>query len=519
MNVQDSTKTISIIYAVIISFCLFPVNSVPLIYLIFENLLSAGYEVGKLWMCEDALMAGFVLFNSIYALSFLLKIFPSSFIAWFCAVKEVDNLKITKEKGKLLKNIPAVSVIIPAYNEEKTVIQTVYACQKQTWKPSQIIIIDDGSKDNTSQLLISEFNLKRTTIPVKKYALPQNGEIKSIYFNNNITLITKENAGKSYALNLATEFVTSDITCLFDGDTMAEPEGIMGLAYPMIENKNIVLTSGRNQLINECVIDNGEIKQVRISSNPLVSVQVREFLTDLPEKAFENYLNSQMTLVGNFSCYRTNFIYRLNGFAGRGLTEDYDYNFDIHTLKNNGEKVEIKSIITTVGWTQAPFTISGLYRQRLRWATGKLDSTIRHSRALFNRKLGFAGMLIVPLRWLHTIAFPVDFVAHFINIPLAIYLYYTSPHSHLIEQIFWLYYVPMFVYQIIYEFIFHNYYDWKYIRSYDKITTYLSLTAKRFIYNYFYISIIFCAEIMSYWKVFVKSSEWGKSDRATITPL
>ena len=350
-------KSKIIVYVIFLAFILFPINSTPFYALIFENLMYYLNLLPDL----DVIMYVFMATNCLLMAGFIFWMFPFSPWYWSKSIDEFESLNALKERARKYKDIPKIAVVIPAFNEEKTIVQTIRSCQHQNWKPRQIIIIDDGSTDKTAELVINRFNLKRRFYVKQKPRLPQKGAVTAIYSNGIITLISKVNAGKSYALNLGFDYInrSTEYACIFDADTISHEEGVMGLIYPMVEDRDLVLTSGRNQIVNGCHVIDGKVVQVGVTKNPLILSQIREYLVDLVSKAFGNSLDAQAVLIGNFSGYRIDAVYKLNGFADRGMTEDYDYNFHVHA-----EKVgKIRAILTAQGWTQGPHSLSGVFNQ------------------------------------------------------------------------------------------------------------------------------------------------------------
>jgi len=503
------SKSKLIVFITFAVFIFFPVKDTFLLGLMFENLVLYFSVLKYL----DAWMLTFMLFNCWVMVCFLLWLFPFSFYYWNKAVDEFESLKKLRGRAKNITTpTPHIAVVIPAFNEEKTIVQTIRSCQHQNWKPRQIIIIDDGSTDKTAELVINRFNLKRRFYVKQKPRLPQKGAVTAIYSNGIITLISKVNAGKSYALNLGFDYInrSTEYACIFDADTISHEEGVMGLIYPMVEDRDLVLTSGRNQIVNGCHVIDGKVVQVGVTKNPLILSQIREYLVDLVSKAFGNSLDAQAVLIGNFSGYRIDAVYKLNGFADRGMTEDYDYNFHVHA-----EKVgKIRAILTAQGWTQGPHSLSGVFNQRVRWSVGILDSLIRYRKVA--GRPDAMGKFFVPVQMFKAIVFPIYFIANFSLIPLAIYLWMTNPHGHLVESVFMCFYLPAYIMKFVMEVGIHNYIDWKYIKNYNNASTYVWLAMFKMFFGYAYNSILLTCNAVAYWKYFWGTATWGKMERTKV---
>ena len=507
-------KTKIIVYGMFLAFILFPVDATPFYALLFENMISYLRMLPEL----DWIMALFMATNCLLMFVLITWMFPFAFYYWSKVIDEFESLKKLEGRAKQYKDIPKVAVVIPAFNEEKTIVQTVLSCQAQTWRPSQIIIIDDGSTDGMVKTLISKFGLIRKNLLTFPYTLNQKGRIIARYSGGNITLISKENAGKSFALNCGFDEVRKDtkFTCIFDGDTIANPEGIRNLVYPMIEDEDLVLTSGRNQIINGCNIADGKVTKVGTTWNPLVLFQIREYIYDLINKAFENRIDAQTILTGNFSAYRMSTVYHPNilGFDGRGLTEDYDYNFSVHTtrkvLNENGWKVRI--ILNAQGWTQAPHSLYGLINQRARWRGGILETLKRNKKSPLNGPMNF----VISVARFRVAILPLLVFVGFTFIPLAVYAWFTNPYGYLVKDLILYFYAPAFVVKMLTDLIVYNYVDWKYVRNYDKPSTYAFLSLFRTIFGYIYSTILlYCLAIAS-WRLFKGTGKWGKMERTKV---
>jgi cellulose synthase/poly-beta-1,6-N-acetylglucosamine synthase-like glycosyltransferase len=512
-------KSKIIVYVMFLAFILFPVNSKPLYVLIFENLVTYLNLLLELsWR-----MSLFMAFNCFVMIGFLIWLFPFSFYYWSKAINEFESLNALRDRARKHKDIPKVAVVIPAFNEEKTIVQTIRSCQLQSWKPSQIIIVDDGSTDGMLDLLVKEFKLVRKNNLTFPQTLRQKGIVEARYSNGNITLISKENAGKGFALNCGFDEIdrrSIEYACIFDADTIASPEGIMGLVYPMVEDKDLVLTSGRNQVINGCQVLDGEVINVGITWNPLILSQIKEYINDLVSKAFGNAIDASTVLIGNFSAYRVDVVYHpsVQGFDNRGLTEDYDYNFGIQACRKIRRDDEskgdwkVRTILNAQGWTQAPHSLSGIYNQRLRWSGGILDTLMR----------GWDAWLLRPMRTITTfhlikaLIFPVMFVANFLLIPFAIYFWLTHPEGHLIKDLVLYFYLPAYVIRFVLETVLHNYIDWKYIRNYEKPSTYVFLALVKMAFGYVYNSILLVCNAVACWRLFKGTGKWGKMERTKV---
>lgn len=466
-----------------------------------------------------------VMFSCFYiaAVTFILKLLVAPFY-WQRVVSELKNL--TARKKSILKDMDSFSIIIPAYNEEKTILQTVFSCVAQAWQPEQIVIVDDGSTDDTSQLLIAEFGFTKVTNTknglykkISKLAKSKlvGSRVVEIWASGKIILVRTVNGGKGKAMNTGLLFCTAPYVCVLDADTIPDRRGFELLIAPMVKDKTVALTSGRNQFINGCRVERGGVVKSGFSKNPLLISQTVEFFKDLAVKALRNSFGAQTVLVGNFSAYRVSEIENLGGFAGRGLTEDYDYNLEVHRQRLKGRNLRAISVLNARGWTQAPYSISGFFSQRSRWGAGVLDSMIRQRDIVFNRKAGLFGMVFMPLQWLRVITFTFLFWLNYIVLPTIIYLSFTDPFVAIIfKDIILFFYLPVFIYQRVIEFSLMIAVDWKYIRSYNKLSEYFFLMLWNATGGLIYEELRGLSMLSGYFKTLLGTAKWGKSERTKV---
>jgi len=305
---------------------------------------------------------------------------------------------------------------------------------------------------------------------------------------------------------------------VLDADTIPDPDGIMLLVYPMIEEKQLMITSGRNQFVNGSVVEDGVVKEPIIPTDSFLLVsQTREFFRTNSAKAFFNTINAQMTLVGNFSCYRKEIILKLDGFADRGLTEDCDFNMDAHRLKGRVPGISIKSEVLARGWTQAPYTLGGVFHQRVRWAGGIFGCYLKYKDMTFKPKYGFVGMYAIPLYWLQILMFPANFLINVLGIPIGLYLNRYSATGQLLVKDFLLwYYVLAFILFFFFEVLVFNYLDWKFIRSYEKKWDYIYTTAFHLLTGWIFETILMAYSAVGYWRTLAGYGTWGKAERTAV---
>ena len=193
------------------------------------------------------------------------------------SISEMDRYltknRYTDYKGMLsYKDLPSVSVIAPAYNEELTIIENVNCLLGLKYKNFEIIIVNDGSKDKTLELVINYFHLVKVN---RAYNLTIDcNEIRGIYQSvnsayYNLVVVDKVNGGKADALNAGINVSQNDLFLALDVDCILEPYAILKMVKPFVDDaKNIVIASGGVvRIANSCIIENERVAKVNFPTN------------------------------------------------------------------------------------------------------------------------------------------------------------------------------------------------------------------------------------------------------------
>ncbi len=259
---------------------------------------------------------------------------------------------------------PSVAVIVPAYNEEKVVCQTVRSLlASQHPDRFEIIVVDDGSTDNTFTVLQEAFA----------------GE-------SLVTIVSKPNAGKPEALNYGIGLTKADIVITLDADTVFARDTIMLLAARFADPR-VGAVAGNAKVGNRL--------------NFLTRCQAVEYVTsqNLDRRAL-TALNSVTVVPGAVGAWRRDVVERAGGFSGETLAEDADLTIRVRRM---GYAVEYED--RAIGLTEAPDTLRGFIRQRFRWMFGTLQVAWKHKDALFRPRYGFLGFIGLPNIFVYQIFF------------------------------------------------------------------------------------------------------------------
>jgi cellulose synthase/poly-beta-1,6-N-acetylglucosamine synthase-like glycosyltransferase len=260
---------------------------------------------------------------------------------------------------------PFVSIIVPAYNEEQVIESTIRSLLSSDYAKFEIIVVDDGSADRTSELVSDKFGSE----PL-------------------VQLFTVANAGKAAALNFGLRHAKGDVIVALDADTQFPPETVRALARRFVD-PHTGAVAGNAKVGNRI--------------NIVTRWQALEYITsqNMDRRAFAS-LNCITVVPGAVGAWRRGLIEQCGGFSNDTLAEDQDLTLLIRKL---GYKIGYEE--AAIAWTEAPDRLGTLARQRFRWAYGTLQCLWKHRDALFRPRYGTLGLIGMPNVWIFQVLFPL----------------------------------------------------------------------------------------------------------------
>jgi cellulose synthase/poly-beta-1,6-N-acetylglucosamine synthase-like glycosyltransferase len=318
-----------------------------------------------------------------------------------------------------------LSILVPAYNESAGIVGSVRSLLSIEYSQYEVIVINDGSNDDTLAKLKNEFQLYKINKVVRKQL--DTKAIKGIYQSaiyEHLLVVDKENGGKADALNAGIDVSQYPYFCSIDGDSVLERDAFLKVMKPIIESDGEVIASGGSvRIANGCTINNGAIERIGLSSNPLVIMQVIEYLRAfLMGRIGLSKHNLLLIVSGAFGVFNKRWVVDAGGYA-HTVGEDMELVVRLHRLiRERKAKNTIIYIPDPVCWTEAPESMKYLRRQRNRWHRGLLDSLWRHKKLLFNPKYGSIGMISMPYFLLIELIGPIVELLGYLYIILSLFL-------------------------------------------------------------------------------------------------
>lgn len=294
---------------------------------------------------------------------------------------------------------PGIAICIPAYNEQATIAESVHSMLQIDYPDFEIIVVNDGSKDETLEVLKREFALQpfqlayRRTLAVK--------EIHGFYRSPrhpNLLVIDKDNGGRSDAVNAAINAARHGLICVVDADSVLERDSLKRVVRPFIEDPLTIASGGTVRISNGCRISRGYMQRIDVASGWLARIQVLEYL-----RGFHNGrigwapLNALLIISGAFGVFRRMTLVEAGGFSTRTIGEDMEMTMRLHRFHRlTGRAYRIAFVPDAVCWTEAPESLSVLRSQRTRWQRGLMESLWTHRQLFFHPRAGTVGWLACP---------------------------------------------------------------------------------------------------------------------------
>jgi cellulose synthase/poly-beta-1,6-N-acetylglucosamine synthase-like glycosyltransferase len=294
---------------------------------------------------------------------------------------------------------PPISLLVPAYNEEATIAASVRSMLQLQYAEMEIIVINDGSKDGTLEVLKKEFAL--LPFPEAYRVQIPTAPIKAIYRSSrypNLRVIDKHNGGKADSLNAGINASRYPLFCGVDADSILQRDSLQRVVKPFLRDPTVVATGGTVRVANGCEVNSGFLTRVGLPSNIWALFQVVEYLRAfLFGRLGWSALNGMLIISGAFGVFRKETVIMAGGYRPHTIGEDMELVVRMHrVLRARRQPYRIEFVPDPVCWTEAPEDRATLRNQRIRWQRGLSESLAANWGLMFSRNGGTPGWLAFP---------------------------------------------------------------------------------------------------------------------------
>ncbi|MEA4938253.1 MAG: glycosyltransferase [Christensenella sp.] len=318
-----------------------------------------------------------------------------------------------------------ISLLVPAYNESATIVDSVKNLLSLDFPEYELIVINDGSKDNTLALLIEAFALIPFPQPYKKSL--QTEEIIEVYRSGKdirLIVLDTKNGGKADALNAGVNVSSYPVVVTIDADSILEKSSLIKIIYSFVSDPTCVAVGGIVRVGSGCEIVDGQLREIGLSKNPIVALQTTEYLRAfLTGRLGFDVMGMLLIISGAFGAFQKSALIEVGGYSRHCVGEDMELVIKLHKLMHQKKrKYSVRFLPDPICWTQPPERLSDLKKQRKRWHVGLIDSLLRHKDMVFRPKYGRIGMICLPYYWIFELAGPVIETFGYLFIPISFLL-------------------------------------------------------------------------------------------------
>lgn len=409
--------------------------------------------------------------------------------------------------------VPGISVVAPAYNEEKTIVDNVRSLLKMDYPNFDVCIVNDGSKDRTLELLIETFEM--VEVPFEYVEHVHSAPFKRLFKSINpayarLMVVDKVNGGtKADAVNAGLNvisnpyFINTDVDCILSKDAMYQ------CIFPVIQDRHIIAVSGTMSMSNGASMSNGEIVDLRPSSRPIPLFQDLEYKRSfLVGKMGWSRINAMNNVSGGYGLFSTEVVVNAGGYSSTSFAEDMDMlTRMIAYCCDFNRPYRVVQIPHNCCWTEGPSNIKMLYRQRTRWGRGLIQLMWEHRRLLFNRKYKRLGLISMPYTFLFEFLAPI---IETVGLGMTVYLAFTGGIS-------WFSFFVTFLAIYVFSYMLSTFvvsYDYILGSSYTSRMSYLKLLLAAAFEPIIYHPLIVISSLVGYYRYITRQKAvWVSMER------
>lgn len=319
----------------------------------------------------------------------------------FFAIKRYLRETETIELDRIFQSpfFEPISIIAPAYNEEATIVQSVESLLHLQYPQHEVVVVNDGSKDNTMKVLIERYGM--VSAPITYPSQLGCKKIMEVYLSPEypgLVLVDKENGGKGDAMNAGVNLSRHPLVCFIDADSLLESDALLKVVRPFLEDPTVIAVGGIVRIVNGCKVRSGQVIEVGMPKNSLARFQIVEYLRAfLFGRTGWDVINGMLIISGAFGLFKKEAVVECGGYRSDTVGEDMDFTIRLHrTMREKKREYRITFVADPVCWTEVPENLKTLAGQRNRWQRGLIDSIFFNRKMLLNPRYGVVGLFALP---------------------------------------------------------------------------------------------------------------------------
>lgn len=456
---------------------------------------------------DSSIVVYFVVLNSFYAMLLLLAL-PE--------IWEQSRLAEDEDLRRLLQTgaSPPISILVPAHNESATIEASVTAILTLDYRTYEVIVVNDGSKDDTLDRLQDAFDLYE--VPRIYPEVLATRPVRALYRSRTrprLMVIDKENGGKADSLNAGINASRWPLVIAVDADTLIEPDAMLRLTRPFLLGQRVAAVGGTVRVANGSVIKDGRVLEPRVAPRFLPGVQVVEYLRAfLYGRLGWNRLGGNLIISGAFGLFRKEFLLEVGGYRTSSIVEDFDVVVRLHRLlRDKRVPYVVPFVPDPVAWTEVPESIAVLGRQRERWHRGLILTMWKYRAMLLRPRYGPVGFIAMPFFVFGEMIAPVVELAGYVVTGIGVWLGFLNvSFALLFLLVAWGYGMLLSIWGIVLEEVgFRRYRRWG---DLGRLLCYALLE------NFGYRQLTVWFRLRAFWSAMRYRHVWGRMVRTGFAP-
>jgi cellulose synthase/poly-beta-1,6-N-acetylglucosamine synthase-like glycosyltransferase len=318
------------------------------------------------------------------------------------SLAEVALTKV--ERGELFSppprlRRPGLSLIAPAYNMEPLIVANVTSLLESDYEPLEVVVVDDGSQDGTTDTLIRAFDLIELRV-ADRLQIPS-APITQVYVSRRdprLRVVRKENGGRSDAINVGLNVVRNELVAMIDADTLLDHDALSRVVEVFAADPDdVVAVGGTVRVANGALIEHNAVTEPRIATSGIEATQTGEYLRSfLGTRIAWSRANGLVIVSGAFGVFRRDLIADA-GLSKETLGEDMELVLRLHhRLRGGRPHARIAHAADATAWTETPSGLAPLRGQRIRWHVGLFDNVRMHRAMIGRPQYRVVGLLTLP---------------------------------------------------------------------------------------------------------------------------
>ncbi|HIY07247.1 MAG TPA: glycosyltransferase family 2 protein [Candidatus Evtepia faecigallinarum] len=346
--------------------------------------------------------SGMPLFFDVVGIFFILYMFGYASFLFLSVTVGSSALYKNQQRAQLKSELAGdyyvpVTIIVPAYNEAVTICSSIQSLLALEYKLYEIVVVDDGSTDDTARVLCETFHLRPVNRPIQRKIPCQ--QVEAVFEGHHnkvpIALIRKANGGKADALNMGINAAKYPYFICMDADSVLQRDALERIVRPVLEEGSVIAVGGAVRPCNGVEIRDGQVVSYHMPHKLLPCMQVLEYdRSFLAARILFDKFNGSIIISGAFGLFRKNLVIDAGGYDTSTMGEDMELVVKLHVFcRDHGIPYRLRYATDAICWTQVPEHLDDLCRQRRRWHIGLFQSMGRHRRVFGHPKYGLVGFV------------------------------------------------------------------------------------------------------------------------------